>query len=185
VRAVVGGDALPSPVVTRRLIGEFAARAKKVQPSAALDALTERERDVVALVAPGPHQRRDCRAPGYQPSDDEDVRQPSDDQGRRAGSGPTGGARLQVGPGPPRLGGLRSSVPATPGVVPARMYITGRSHIYVLCSTHISAVAVRLAFVSALVHEPATTQRVGSTREPFYALLAREVRKEPRWLSPV
>jgi hypothetical protein len=93
VRAVVGGDALPSPVVTRRLIGEFAARAKKVQPSAALDALTERERDVVTLVAPGPHQRRDCRAPGYQPSDDEDVRQPSDDQGRRAGSGPTGGAR--------------------------------------------------------------------------------------------
>lgn len=53
VRVVAGGDALLSPGVTRRLIGEFAARAKKVRPSGTMDPLTEREREVVALVAEG------------------------------------------------------------------------------------------------------------------------------------
>jgi DNA-binding NarL/FixJ family response regulator len=53
VRVVAGGDALLSPSVTRRLIGEFATRAKKVQRPAALDVLTEREREVVTLVGAG------------------------------------------------------------------------------------------------------------------------------------
>jgi DNA-binding NarL/FixJ family response regulator len=55
VRAVVAGDALLSPRVTRRLIEEFATRAR--EPAAAsgssLDVLTDREREVVALVAEG------------------------------------------------------------------------------------------------------------------------------------
>ncbi|MGW3957187.1 response regulator [Streptomyces sp. NPDC004752] len=53
VRAVVAGDALLSPGVTRRLIAEFAARSK--QPAAAdeLARLTEREREVMALVGIG------------------------------------------------------------------------------------------------------------------------------------
>ncbi|WP_030293754.1 response regulator transcription factor [Streptomyces katrae] len=52
VRAVVAGDALLSPGVTRRLIAEFAARSKA--PGAAeLERLTEREREVMALVGLG------------------------------------------------------------------------------------------------------------------------------------
>ncbi|MFI7679790.1 response regulator [Actinophytocola sp. NPDC049390] len=53
VRVVAGGDALLSPSVTRRLIAEFATRAKKVRQPARLDLLTEREREVVALVGEG------------------------------------------------------------------------------------------------------------------------------------
>lgn len=53
VRVVSAGDALLSPSVTRRLIGEFATRAKKVQSPTTLDVLTEREREVVALVGEG------------------------------------------------------------------------------------------------------------------------------------
>ncbi len=53
VRAVVAGDALLSPRVTRRLIEEFASRAKDPVGIPALDTLTDRERQVVALVAGG------------------------------------------------------------------------------------------------------------------------------------
>ena len=53
VRAVVAGDALLSPRVTRRLIEEFATRAKEPAPSPALGLLTDREREVVTLVAAG------------------------------------------------------------------------------------------------------------------------------------
>jgi DNA-binding NarL/FixJ family response regulator len=53
LRAVSNGDALLSPGVTRRLISEFAARAKEPYAAAQLDALTEREREVMALVAEG------------------------------------------------------------------------------------------------------------------------------------
>jgi DNA-binding NarL/FixJ family response regulator len=53
VRAVVEGDALLSPRVTRRLIEEFASRAKEPQPTPRLDVLTDREREVVGLVAEG------------------------------------------------------------------------------------------------------------------------------------
>ena len=53
VRAVAGGEALLSPGVTRRLIAEFAARAKPRAPGDALADLTEREREVMALVAEG------------------------------------------------------------------------------------------------------------------------------------
>jgi DNA-binding NarL/FixJ family response regulator len=52
-RAVAAGDALLSPSVTRRLIREFAARTREAPRSPALDALTDREREVVALVAEG------------------------------------------------------------------------------------------------------------------------------------
>jgi DNA-binding NarL/FixJ family response regulator len=53
VRAVARGDALLSPGVTRRLVAEFATRAKDPGPASELDRLTEREREVVALVAEG------------------------------------------------------------------------------------------------------------------------------------
>ncbi len=53
VRAVVDGDALLSPRVTRRLIEEFAVRAKEPRPAKRVEVLTEREREVVELVAEG------------------------------------------------------------------------------------------------------------------------------------
>jgi DNA-binding NarL/FixJ family response regulator len=53
VRAVVSGDALLSPGVTRRLIAEFAARSKEPAAAAALDPLTDREREVMTLVGIG------------------------------------------------------------------------------------------------------------------------------------
>ncbi|MFJ3723670.1 response regulator [Streptomyces sp. NPDC090045] len=53
VRAVVAGDALLSPGVTRRLIAEFAARSKQPAAAAELGRLTEREREVMALVGMG------------------------------------------------------------------------------------------------------------------------------------
>ena len=53
VRAVVAGDALLSPGITRRLIEEFAQRAKEPASLPELDRLTDREREVVALVGEG------------------------------------------------------------------------------------------------------------------------------------
>jgi DNA-binding NarL/FixJ family response regulator len=53
VRAVAAGDALLSPGVTRRLIAEFASRAKEPGATKALDGLTDREREVMSLVAAG------------------------------------------------------------------------------------------------------------------------------------
>ena len=53
VRAVHEGDALLSPGVTRRLVAEYAARSKEPQFSRKLDVLTDREREVMALVAEG------------------------------------------------------------------------------------------------------------------------------------
>ncbi|MEU3655196.1 response regulator transcription factor [Streptomyces sp. NPDC032161] len=53
VRAVVDGDALLSPGVTRRLIAEFAARSKGPAAATGLGGLTEREREVMALVGMG------------------------------------------------------------------------------------------------------------------------------------
>ncbi|NRQ37263.1 response regulator transcription factor [Nonomuraea sp. NN258] len=53
VRVVARGDALISPSVTRRLISEFAGRVKRPEPGPELNALTEREREVMTLVAAG------------------------------------------------------------------------------------------------------------------------------------
>jgi DNA-binding NarL/FixJ family response regulator len=53
VRAVAAGDALLSPGVTRRLIAEFAGRVRTPSPPRELSALTDREREVMALVGAG------------------------------------------------------------------------------------------------------------------------------------
>ena len=53
VRVVASGEALLSPGVTRRLISEFADRAKPPPPAAGMDVLTERERQLVGLVGEG------------------------------------------------------------------------------------------------------------------------------------
>jgi DNA-binding NarL/FixJ family response regulator len=53
VRVTARGDALLAPSVTRRLIAEFAMRIKLPPPSKDLKSLTEREREVMTLVAAG------------------------------------------------------------------------------------------------------------------------------------
>ncbi|HEX5532349.1 MAG TPA: response regulator transcription factor [Actinomycetales bacterium] len=53
VRVAAAGEALLSPSVTRRLVAEFASRAKQPPAATALEGLTEREREVMTLVAAG------------------------------------------------------------------------------------------------------------------------------------
>jgi DNA-binding NarL/FixJ family response regulator len=53
VRVVARGDALIAPSITRRLIAEFAARVAQPDPGPRLSALTDREREVMVLVAAG------------------------------------------------------------------------------------------------------------------------------------
>jgi DNA-binding NarL/FixJ family response regulator len=53
VRVVAAGDALLSPGVTRRLIAEFASTARQPATAKGLELLTDREREVAALVAEG------------------------------------------------------------------------------------------------------------------------------------
>ncbi len=54
VRVVAAGGSLLSPTVTRRVIGEFVARrTRRPAPHPGLHALTQREREVMALVAEG------------------------------------------------------------------------------------------------------------------------------------
>ena len=54
IRVVAAGESLLSPGVTRRLIGEFVARPQgRTFAADALEPLTDREREVVALVAAG------------------------------------------------------------------------------------------------------------------------------------
>jgi len=50
---VAGGDAMIAPGITQRLIAEFAARRDPTTLPAALQELTEREREILALVARG------------------------------------------------------------------------------------------------------------------------------------
>lgn len=53
VRVAARGDALLSPGITRRLIGEFVTRRPRPSASQDLDRLTNREREVLTLVARG------------------------------------------------------------------------------------------------------------------------------------
>jgi DNA-binding NarL/FixJ family response regulator len=54
IRVVARGESLLSPTVTRRLISEFAARpTQRLVPHPGIRHLTEREREVVGLVAEG------------------------------------------------------------------------------------------------------------------------------------
>jgi len=55
LRSVASGDAVVSPSVTRRLLDRFigSSGGGQLQDSAVLDALTEREREVLTLIAKG------------------------------------------------------------------------------------------------------------------------------------
>jgi DNA-binding NarL/FixJ family response regulator len=53
VRVVAGGDALLAPSVTRRIIEQFASRPIKPELGVRLQSLTQREREVLVLLARG------------------------------------------------------------------------------------------------------------------------------------
>ncbi|HZC73915.1 MAG TPA: response regulator transcription factor [Jatrophihabitans sp.] len=53
IEVVAAGDALLAPSITRRLIGEFAARPDPRRPTPMLATLTDRERDILVLIARG------------------------------------------------------------------------------------------------------------------------------------
>ena len=53
IRVCARGDALIAPAATRRLIAQFTGRIRQPEPSPTLDALTGREREVLALVGQG------------------------------------------------------------------------------------------------------------------------------------
>jgi DNA-binding NarL/FixJ family response regulator len=53
VRVVAAGDALLAPSVTRRIIEQFAERPRKPGLGTALESLTQREREVLVLLARG------------------------------------------------------------------------------------------------------------------------------------
>ena len=53
IRVVAGGDALLAPSVTRRLIARFTAPPPNPHPTRTLNGITEREREVLTLVARG------------------------------------------------------------------------------------------------------------------------------------
>jgi DNA-binding NarL/FixJ family response regulator len=54
IRVVAAGEALLSPSVTRRVVGEFAHRTPRAtRPHPRLGALTDREREIVGLVGEG------------------------------------------------------------------------------------------------------------------------------------
>jgi DNA-binding NarL/FixJ family response regulator len=54
IRVIAGGEALLSPRVTRRLVAEFAKRpAVAVEAAHRIDGVTEREREVLVLIARG------------------------------------------------------------------------------------------------------------------------------------
>ena len=53
IRVAARGDALLAPAITRRLIGEFVSRPPRGPLHGAVDTLTNREREVVALAARG------------------------------------------------------------------------------------------------------------------------------------
>jgi DNA-binding NarL/FixJ family response regulator len=54
IRTIHAGDALLAPSVTRRLIAHFAAQqARPPSPSTLLDVLTDREREILTLIATG------------------------------------------------------------------------------------------------------------------------------------
>src|SRR3712207_3512333 len=61
IRVVASGDALLSPSVTRRLLERVAADLREAPDTSPLESLTDREREVLALVGQGKIGRASCR----------------------------------------------------------------------------------------------------------------------------
>jgi DNA-binding NarL/FixJ family response regulator len=102
LRVAVRGDALLSPAVTRRLIREFVARPPDALAAAGMESLTNREREVVVLVARGLNNDEIAEAMVLSPATAKTC-EPGHDQARRPGPRPAGRVRLPERTGqPPR-----------------------------------------------------------------------------------
>ncbi len=101
LRVVMRGDALLSPAITRRLIGEFVARPPDALAAVGMESLTNRETRGDGPGRARAVQRGDRRCDGAQPCDRQDPRQPGDDQARCSRPGPARGIRLPGWPGRP------------------------------------------------------------------------------------
>ena len=99
VRSVAAGDAVLSPAVTRQLLDQVGRRlpAAVSREPAALAALTEREQQVLRMLAAGPQQRRDRRGAGPLRGDGQDPRLQPPRQARPARPRPGGDLRLRDG----------------------------------------------------------------------------------------
>ena len=82
VRTVASGEGLLSPRATRRLVEEYASRAKPAGLSPELDLLTDREREVMSHAAAGLSNGEIAALARHQPDDGEDAHQPGDDEAR-------------------------------------------------------------------------------------------------------
>ena len=120
IQVIAAGDSLLAPSVTRRLVEEF-ARTPPLTPAApaggggALDVITAREREVLALVAGRPVEHGDRQAPRHHPGHHEDARGAPAHQARRAGSRAPGHTGLPGGPGHPRVGDHDEQADSGPG----------------------------------------------------------------------
>ena len=118
IRSVHSGDAVVAPSTTRRLLDRFSS----VLPSSAapqhkeLDRLTEREREVMMLVAQGLSNGEIAGPAGALRGHREDPCGPHPHQTRSAGPGAGGGPRLRDRPG---AGGRRRLNPTWASLVPA------------------------------------------------------------------
>ncbi len=99
VRTVAEGNALLTPSVTRRVVDAFAATPHAAPDRSRLEVLSDRERDVLALVGQGTVQPGDRRPPLHEPAHRQDTREPDDAEARGTGSRPARRVGLPGRPG--------------------------------------------------------------------------------------
>ena len=93
--------ALLDPAVTRRVIEEFARNPATGPVPPEVNRLTDRELEVLHLVARRPVQRRDRRDPGRQRGHRQNPRRTAAGQARATRPRPSRRLRLRAGTGPP------------------------------------------------------------------------------------
>ena len=100
IRTVAAGEALLAPSVTRRLIAHFTDRGRvPARARQGLDELTEREREVLSLVAQGLSNAELAADAAREPAHRQDPREPDPHQARCPRPHAARHPRLSVGAG--------------------------------------------------------------------------------------